>query len=187
MNPDNRMNPDEKFDAAVETVLRHEGTLSDDPADRGGLTHYGIILPVLREAGLDVDGDGDIDRDDLLKLSRAQAIEIYRRLWWNHYRYGELPAPIGAKLFDLAVNMGPVQAHKCLQRALRAVALTVKDDGVLGPITREVAAWAASTDAGAAALLAALRAEAAGVYRQIAAKDASQRVFLAGWLKRAYE
>jgi lysozyme family protein len=94
---------------------------------------------------------------------------------------------IGAKVFDLAVNIGPEHAMNCLQRALRACGKQVEEDGVNGPATR-IAAQAANQ----AALIAALRSEAAGYYRELAVTERGRRggsggEFLRGWLNRAYE
>jgi lysozyme family protein len=161
------------FAAAVSRVLADEGGLVDDPADAGEVTKYGISQR--QYPGLDI-----------AALSRHQAVEIYYRDWWQRFDYGTLPAAIGIKLMDLAVNMGPAAAAHCLQRALRACGKAINDDGVLGATTREAVK---AVEPGA--MLAALRAEAAGRYRVIAALrdgDQSERDhFLAGWLNRAYE
>ena len=82
--------------------------------------------------------------DALLKLKDAEqafqtrmrelpldlAKRIYREEYWNAVRADELPAGIRHVMFDAAVNSGPVQAIKWLQRAVGA-----SDDGVLGPRT----------------------------------------------------
>jgi lysozyme family protein len=162
------------FQSAVGKLLGNEGGYNDDPADPGGETNWGICkrnYPALA----------------IKSLTRAQAIAIYYCDWWQRYHYSDLPAPIGAKVFDLAVNVGPEHAMNCLQRALRACGKRVEEDGANGPATR-FAARAANQ----AALLAALRSEAAGYYRELAAiergrpRDSSAE-FLRGWLNRAYE
>jgi len=157
------------FVAALEQLLTDEGGLVDDPADGGGETKYGISRRQYPEV-------------DVAGLTRAAAAAIYYRDWWERYSYGELPAAIGAKLFNLAVNLGPGPAARCIQRALRACGREVGEDGALGPTTRA----AAAVESGA--LIAALRSEAAGHYREIAAgrSGVSER-FLQGWLRRAYE
>ena len=58
-------------------ILSHEGGFSDDPDGPGGPTNFGITLAALLNAGSDLDGDGDIDREDILRLTRAIAIEIF--------------------------------------------------------------------------------------------------------------
>lgn len=176
-----------EFEPAVEVVLEHEGPYSEDHA---GATRWGIILAVLREedpAWADRDGDGDVDADDVRALSRDDAKAIYRRQWWERYAYGTIASQaVATKLFDLAVNLGPSQAHRVAQRAVRAACAgsggaALADDGVLGPLTR-----AALGTAPEALLLAAMRSEAAGVYRMILAKHPDWEIYRAGWLARAY-
>lgn len=173
-----------EFESAVETVLRHEGAYSEDHA---GPTRWGVILAVLREedpAWADRDGDGDVDGDDVRALSRDDAAAIYRRQWWDRYGYGAFASQaVAAKLLDLAVNLGPAQAHRIAQRAaLAAAGARVADDGILGPRTR-----AALDAAPEAPLLAAMRSEAAGVYRLILARRPEWEIYRAGWLARAYD
>lgn len=174
------------FLAALETVLRHEGGFVDAPTDPGGATNFGISLRWLRGLGDsngdgwlegDLDHDGDVDADDIRKLTRDEAVALYRTQWWERYGYAQIAdKAIATKVFDLAVNMGAGQAHKLLQRALRATGKIVQEDGVLGPETR------AAVDAYAyRGLLPALRSEAAGFYRGL-----NKPEFLYGWLNRAY-
>jgi lysozyme family protein len=173
------------FDAAVAVVLRHEGDLSDDAGDPGGLTHHGITLPVLREEGAagDVDRDGDVDLDDIRELTPAQARAIYRRQWWDRYGYGDIRnQAVATKVFDLAVVMGPRQAHLVAQRALRACGSDVREDGLLGPVTKMMLNRYAALE-----LMPALRSEAAGVFRTIVRGKPELSAFLKGWLNRAYE
>ena len=183
-----------EFARAVEVVLSHEGAYSEDHA---GATRWGVILAVLREedpAWADRDGDGDVDADDVRALTREEAAGVFRRQWWDRYGYGSIASQaVATKLFDLAVNLGPAQAHRVAQRAVRAAKRAdgastadrggvLADDGVLGPRTR-----AALADAPEAPLLAAMRAEAAGVYRLILARHPEWEAYRAGWLTRAYD
>lgn len=163
-----------EFLAAVSRVLEDEGGTENAPDDPGGITRFGISAreyPTL----------------DIANLTRADAIAIYYRDYWRPFGLDAAPGPIAAKVFDLAVNIGPSHAIGCLQRALRAAGHQVIEDDVLGPETA-AAAYAAEP----LALMAALRSEAAGYYRVMAAlaRDArpeGDQEFLAGWLNRAYE
>ncbi|HTW88263.1 MAG TPA: glycosyl hydrolase 108 family protein [Candidatus Binataceae bacterium] len=165
------------FIKAFERVLVDEGSYTVAIGDSGGPTKFGISQRQYPEL-------------DIAALTRAQAAAIYYRDWWLRYEFGTLPEAIGAKLFNLAINMGPREATLCLQRALRACGNAVGEDGALGAQTRSAASRADSD-----ALLAALRSEAAGHYRQLAAATTYgstacgqlRQHFLRGWLNRAYE
>lgn len=174
-----------KFRFCVEKVLKHEGGFVDDPVDTGGATNYGVSLRWLRSLGTegDIDGDGDVDWRDVKGLTREQAIELYRTKWWAPYAYESI-ANIGvcAKAFDLAVNMGSSQAHRLLQRAVRAAGGKVVEDGKFGPKTLE-----AVNAADGRSLLCALRSEAAGYYRGLVVAKQEREKWLNGWLNRAYE
>jgi lysozyme family protein len=174
------------FDTAIEVVLEHEGysRLTNDSADSGGATKWGISLRFLQRLGLegDVNADGAVDEADVKGLTRQQAVDFYRAHWWDRYKYDLLDDPLTAvKVFDLAINMGPSAAHRCLQRALRANHLTVTEDGILGRKTRTAAN--AITGGG---LAPALRSEAAGFYRGLVAKHPKLKRFLNGWISRGY-
>ena len=157
-----------EFLIAVERVLANEGGYSSNPADSGGATKFGISSRA--HPGLDI-----------ATLTRDAAVQIYWREWWLRFGFSQLPAAVAAKTFDLAVNIGAGHAVECLQRALRACGLPVTEDGVLGAAT---AAEAARADP--SALMSAIRSEAAGHYRLVAAHQPADREFLKGWLLRAY-
>ncbi|MBF0590251.1 MAG: hypothetical protein HQL53_14110 [Magnetococcales bacterium] len=174
------------FESAISIVLQHEGGYVNDPVDPGGATNYGVSLRFLRATGDldlgDVDGDGDIDADDIRQMNRDQAIAIYRSEFWDRGGYEHIRHQnVANKLFDAAVNMGPKQAHKLVQRALWSVGRRVVVDGQLGPRT-----LAAIQDANGAHLLAALRSEMAGFYRELIARRPQLKKYRKGWERRAY-
>lgn len=109
------------FDRAFDLLLGHEGGYSFHPADPGGETMWGITARVARANGY---------RADMRSMPRHIAKDLYRKLYWDKVRADELPADLRYPLFDAAVNSGPVQAIKWLQRAV-----DVKDDGQIGPMT----------------------------------------------------
>ena len=103
------------YEPAFNRLLEHEGGYT---VDHAGPTNYGITLRVL---DVDIDGDGDIDESDISALTPADAKEFYHRHWWANYRYYVIQnQEIATKVLDLSVNMGPKQAHRLVQRALRA-------------------------------------------------------------------
>ncbi|WP_339863223.1 glycoside hydrolase family 108 protein [Paremcibacter congregatus] len=182
----------ENFNRALSALLAIEGALVDDPDDPGGITNNGISLRTLSRLGAvdndhdgasdyDFNGDGAIDAEDIRAMSENDVRQFYYHEFWFKYSYGCLPTNVAIKLFDFSVNMGPSQAHKILQRALRANGHYLKDDGIIGNITRTLTKTCAQER-----IVPAMRSEAAGFYRLLAAQNPRSQKFLKGWLRRAY-
>lgn len=189
------------FEEAIDTVMEHEGGLSDHPNDPGSITKYGISLRwALKAQGeepelkllLDMDGDGDVDRDDIRFLTAQNAMDLYRHQWWDKFKYQELLfQSVATKVFDTAINVGARQAHKFLQRASRAAGIPLVADGIIGPTTLHAVNGAVPE-----VLLAGLRSEQAGFYRALIMRNNALiakgvevpdfDVFKDGWLRRAY-
>lgn len=133
--------PPTQFQRCVAIVLKHEGGLVDHPRDPGGVTNFGISLRAAQGMGslADVDGDGDVDRADIIGMTVPMARAIYRALYWNVVRADDLPPGVDLAVFDWAVNAGPLRAARGLQRALG-----VDVDGAIGPVTLR---WARERDA----------------------------------------
>jgi len=107
------------FDQVVEFTLRHEGGLTQDPLDPGGLTNFGISQRAFPDL-------------DVAALTREEAIEIYRAHYWRPLRCDELPAQVAILLFECGVNQGVPTATRLLQ-----LAVGVRADGRIGPATLE--------------------------------------------------
>lgn len=127
-------------DIAREIVAR-EGGWSDDPDDPGGATMRGVTLGTLRRLGIDLDGDGDSDRDDLRRITEAQAAEIFLEHYYRRPRIAELPEPVQPGLFDMYVNAGR-NAVEILQRLVIDMRIEIEVDGLIGPQTIEAVARA---------------------------------------------
>lgn len=123
----------ESFPRALTLVLKHEGGYSNHPADPGGATMKGVIQRVY-DAYRQRKG---LPARSVRKLENAELQEIYRQMYWNKIDGDELPAGLDYCVFDAAVNSGPSQAAKWLQRAVNDVLgkgfLVV--DGNIGPAT----------------------------------------------------
>ena len=113
-------------------IVAREGGFVNDPDDPGGATNFGVTIHTLRRLGLDLNADGQVDARDVRKLTRAQAVEIFIRYYFERPRIGELPAPLHASVFDMYVNAGG-NAVRLLQRLLRDMGHEVSVDGALGP------------------------------------------------------
>lgn len=109
------------FDLAFDRLLGHEGGYVNDPRDPGGETNWGITVAVARANGY---------AGPMRDLPQDTAKAIYRKLYWNTVRADELPEAVRFDAFDAAVNHGPSQAAKWLQRAVGTT-----PDGVIGTVT----------------------------------------------------
>lgn len=121
----------EDFAPSLAHVLVHEGGYSNDPDDAGGATFQGIThdeYDAYRER------KGEQPRD-IRGITSDERDDIYRQQYWSSVRADELPAGIDYCVFDFAVNSGPPQAVKILQRSVGFVGSDV--DGHIGMLTLE--------------------------------------------------
>src|SRR3990167_3088129 len=180
------------FEQAMYTIFFQEGRFSNDKADPGGATDYGISLRFLRSIGdLDKDGypDGDINRDgdinveDIRALDKTKAKDLYHRYFWLPNRYSEIADQrCATKIFSLAVSIGSMNANEVAQVACRAtIGLQLYVDGVMG-LKSITALNMANPDV----LYAVLKMGSACFYQKVRLKDGNERKYIKGWLNRAY-
>lgn len=158
-----------KFEKAFKYVIYNEGGYVNDPSDLGGETKYGI-------------SKRSYPNLNIKHLTLEQARKIYFCDYWLKGKFEQISDnTLAIQLFDLSTNLGIRPATIVLQRALRSVGINVQEDGLFGPVT-----LSATNNSDPNALLAAIKSEAAGYYRLIAAKNPLPQKFLSGWLSRAY-
>lgn len=145
------------IDKAFTILMGFEGGLSNNAADKGGLTKYGIA----RASHPDV---------DIINLTQDQAKAIYLKEYWNTSGCDKLKFELQYIHFDTAVNMGVGAAIKLLQKACG-----VESDGVIGSYTLN----ASQSVTPEVYLLHRLMH-----YNSIVVNDSSQLVFLKGWTNR---
>lgn len=153
-----------QFDDAFHRLLGHEGAYSNHPSDPGGATMWGVTERVARAAGYG---------GHMMNFPVEDAKRIYRKSYWQAIRADDLPPAIRYAVFDAAVNSGPAQAAKWLQRSIG-----VEDDGVIGPLTM-MAARAANPDFAVRRML--------GMRLAFMASLATWPAFSRGWARRIAE
>ena len=116
-----KVTPLDRFNEAVDIILKWEGGYVDHPRDPGGETNYGI-------------SKRSFPNVDIKNLTRQQAKNIYRQHYWNKVRGGRYPYCMALMCFDTAVNMGVSRAVRYFQECLE-----VEVDGIIGPKTLQAA------------------------------------------------
>lgn len=119
-----------RFKTSLTRVLVHEGGYVNHPRDPGGATNQGVIQRTY---------DGYRRRKKLpvrsvKQLTATERDEIYRQQYWDTIQGEKLPKGIDYAVFDGAVNSGPRQSIKWLQRALGS-SYHGKIDGAVGVAT----------------------------------------------------
>jgi lysozyme family protein len=179
------MSTTQRFARLMEGVLGREGGYSNNAADRGGETMWGVTIARARAAGY---------AGEMRAMTRDQAIEIYRLYYWRQPgfdRIDEIDAGLGERLFDAGINCGTGRAGQWLQRALNVMNgqgilyADITVDGQCGAMTRAALQSFIQKrgDEGRAVLLEAVKSFQAGHYLGLAEASPSQETFIYGWMK----
>ena len=176
------------FTKLVDGIIGKEGHYSNDPADSGGATCWGITQAEARAFGYE---------GDMQNMPRDDAVSCYWKQYWVQPmldQLAEIDSGIAGKLLDIGVNCGSATAGKFLQRALNVLGnmgksypvLTV--DGACGGMTRAALRKyiALRGQDGRKVLLGMIISLQSVYYIDIAETRPSQDVFEFGWqLQRA--
>jgi lysozyme family protein len=113
-------------------TLKFEGGFQKNPKDKGNWTGGQIGVGELGGTKYGISA-GSYPNLDIENLTKDQAVEIYRRDYWNALHLDDIESDrIAWKIFDVSVNCGRGTAAKMLQKAVGVIA-----DGLIGRITLE--------------------------------------------------
>lgn len=122
------MNFDEAFAQLIDE--RHEGAeVSTDRNDKGNWTGGQVGLGVFKGSKFGISA-ASYPNEDIANLTIDRARELYKRDFWGPAGCDAIPDQLRFDYFDMAVNSGPRNAVKTLQRAVGQVV-----DGAMGPKT----------------------------------------------------
>ena len=175
----------------AEAIVAREGGYVNDPDDPGGATKYGVTIHTMRKLGLDLNRDGRVDAEDVKRLSRDQATDIFVKHYFEGPGIAALPEALQPSVFDMYVNAG-ANAVRILQRLVTKMGYPLAVDGAIGPktIAATEAAWRAAPE---------IIADAYGIerrnyYYRLADQRAASRKYArrkdggkGGWILRAEE
>lgn len=163
----------------IDAIIKREGGSQEtnDPADSGGRTKFGISERAHPEAW----ADGDV--------SHNEARDIYSKVYVAAERFNTVPdVHLRHQLVDFGVPSGPDTSARLLQQLVG-----VKVDGDIGPKTLDaVASFPDGTlfgypVPGRVLLNLAFRDARVMFYGSLAKKRPKDLKFLLGWLRRALE
>jgi lysozyme family protein len=167
--------------ALIDRVIVREGGdhFTDDPADRGGATKFGITQNALAEWLR-----RPVHREEVRDLTLERAREFYAWLLEDS-GVGRILNPLLREVvFDGVVNHGRAPGVRLLQRALG-----VRDDGVIGPVTLAAVPHLDARRLAARALTERLRLYGRLISGNLTDADRDgipdNTEFAAGWINRA--
>lgn len=173
----------------IDELIGREGRYSNNPADAGGETMWGITIAVARKYGY---------AGPMCFLPREKAIEIYRQRYFVEPGFDQVYAlsqSVAEELFDTGVNMGTSVPGPWLQRLLNVLnqeGKTYQDiavDGKIGPATIKAlrAYLNARGTAGEKVLLRGLNCLQGARYLEITENRQANESFFYGWLLNRVE
>ena len=167
-------------DRIINDILIVEGDkYTNDPADSGGPTKYGITEAVARAFGY---------TGRMQDLPRQVAFDIYASKYWDKVRGDDMPDNVAAEVVDTGVNCGINRAGRFLQRSLNVLtpgkALVV--DGIIGSGTiRRLNEYLAVRDE--VTLVKMLNCLQGSYYVRLAERREKDERFIYGWFKNRVE
>jgi lysozyme family protein len=163
-----------KMELLVPTILKWEGGFVNHPADKGGATNKGITIGTFthyrKQKGLPAPSV-----DELKNIANEEWMDILKTLYWDKWQADKLSSQAIANLLVDWVWASGAWGIKYPQQVLG-----VAPDGVVGAVTLA----AVNGYADQQELFRQLWQRRLQHFEDIARRDASQRVFLKGWLNR---
>lgn len=117
------------FDTVMNWVFTHEGGYSSDRADPGNWTGGKVGKGQLKGTKFGISAKA-YPNLDIRNLTKEQARALYKRDYWDKVKGDDLPAGLDYVAYDAAINSGPAQSAKWIQRAAG-----VSADGIIGAQT----------------------------------------------------
>ncbi len=117
-----------EFESAVSTIMRIEGGFTEDPADPGGTTKWGI-------------SQRSFPNVDIRNMTDEQARALYFTHYWVPAKCALMPERLRLIYFDMCVLHGIPAAVRTIQTALNGAGHNVDIDGIIGDETLNAAVY----------------------------------------------
>lgn len=100
------------YEESMTRVFEDEGGYTNDKADPGGPTNFGITIADAR-----MYWKTNATADDVKKMPKAVASDIYAKHYASPIKYDTLPAGVDYAVLDYAINSGVSRALRVLSAA----------------------------------------------------------------------
>lgn len=145
-----------------------EGGYVNDPDDPGGETNFGITKRSYPQL-------------DIKTLQIDKAVDIYYNDFWLKYKLNTVESSIiSAQLLLMFVNLSPVSAATCVQKAINKINNSIAEDGVFGSKTIQMVNKLPECH-----IVDHLRLELVKFYLSRVSINRKQLKNLEGWIRRA--
>jgi lysozyme family protein len=172
------------IETILDNIIKKEGGYSNNSADKGGETNFGITKATAMASGY---------FGPMKDLPLVTAKEIYTKLYINAPGFNlllPLSEKVAMELIDTGVNMGVLTSGKFLQRSLNVLdQANLIVDGIVGNATRNALRTFLNkrSDDGEQILLKALNCLQGAGYIELAENNPNNREFICGWLRNRVE
>jgi len=165
------------FKQALERTLKHEGTYSNHPLDKGGRTIFGISSKYHSQDFLKIK---KLWYDGKKEEAKKKVGEVYKYNYWDPFDLDELGTQyLAEQIFDIAVNMGVCGCQRLINKACSLI------DPNIEPFLTPAKIIEAVKKSDSAVLNNALIKARKSKYDDIVSRNPSQFVFHKGWIIRA--
>lgn len=159
------------FIKTTDYTLQNEGGFTNNPADTGGPTNWGITQTTFERFLRD-----EVTVSQMKAMTRDDALAVYKSLYWSPLGLdGIVDDDVATAIFDVAVNRGP---HPAIRYAQEASKIPV--DGLMGPLTAEAINKISKNN-----FLVRFTTLVQASYIELVDASPARVVFLAGWSARA--
>jgi lysozyme family protein len=176
---------EETMNPVLDGIIEKEGGYTNNPADKGGATNWGITEVTARAHGY---------QGDMREMTRDEAYTILEKSYWSapgFDKVAQLSLHLAFELCDAGVNVGPSWPSRWLQRWLNIFNLhsnkypELKVDGNIGKKTIEALntflSWRGKE--GEQVLINALNCSQGEYYLVITENREKNEEFIYGWMK----
>ena len=156
-------------------IFSWEGGYVNDPLDLGGETNMGVTIGTWKQVGIDLNGDGLINGEDLKLLDKDLIVDcVLKPHYWDRWKADQIK---NQSIANILVDWVWASGSHGIKRPQRILGVTA--DGIVGPKT-----IAAINAADPSKLFSLIKADRIKFVDEIVAARPANKRFEKGWKNR---